>query len=484
MAYLEHALIFAKAGPEKLAFAERLVVALPGLSRRTLVSCDLAWRSSSRFLAALARFTDALDPAALRDRLAFWTARSGGRAMPLPAPAAPEVAAFRSQLEVCDVVVKGLVPENLADGAARVFAEAGASPTRRRATSDELLLALDVGGPGWAGVSFRPDEDVLFLPGPLAPPVGDELALSFRLPGAERPVAARGIVLEVRRPERALAGQPAGYAVGLWDPPDALRAALAAHAPASAEPERAAPRFRMKAPVRVVAAAPALAPAPPAPRALVEYATEQELAADWIENLSQGGAFVRTAHPAPVGTPVALELKLPNGAELHAQATVASVAEGGMGVRFTLDPEGEATLAAAISHIAGRPRRALVVDDDALVRRMLADALQARGFEVLAAEDATRGLHTLAEEVLALDLLVTDVAMPGMDGETFVRTIRQAGGEADLAIVVATGRLDGDLEPRLAAAGADAVVEKALGPELVAAAADAALERKRAAAIG
>jgi CheY-like chemotaxis protein len=66
-----------------------------------------------------------------------------------------------------------------------------------------------------------------------------------------------------------------------------------------------------------------------------------------------------------------------------------------------------------------------------------------------------------------------------MDGEAFVRTIRGVGGEADLAIVVASGRLEPGTEERLEAAGVDAVLDKALGPELVAQAADAALERKR-----
>ena len=62
-----------------------------------------------------------------------------------------------------------------------------------------------------------------------------------------------------------------------------------------------------------------------------------------------------------------------------------------MGVRFTLDAENDAVLSAAIAQISARPRRALVVDDDALLRRMLADALAQRGFEVLTAATATRG---------------------------------------------------------------------------------------------
>jgi uncharacterized protein (TIGR02266 family) len=227
------------------------------------------------------------------------------------------------------------------------------------------------------------------------------------------------------------------------------------------------------------AAAPAPAPKRPPPRALVAYASDQEFQADWIENLSHGGAFVRTPAPLPEGAEVVLELALPDGAQLEAKGVVAFVNVKGMGVRFVLSPEQDELLSAAITRISARPRRALVVDDDSLIRMILTDALGARGFEVICAEDGEAGLRMLSEELLALDLLVTDACMPGMDGETLIRTIRNAGGEADLAIVAVTGVTEAGLEKRLEAAGADAVLEKALGPELIAAGADAALERKR-----
>jgi uncharacterized protein (TIGR02266 family) len=223
------------------------------------------------------------------------------------------------------------------------------------------------------------------------------------------------------------------------------------------------------------ARAPSTAPA----RALIEYASHEELADDFVENLSQGGAFVRTHSPAPIGTALELELKLPNGAVLRTRAVVAFQGENGMGVRFQLDAEAEDVLSNAIALLSARPRRALLVDDDELVCRVLADALRDRGFEVLTALNASEGVSTLMEEILALDLLVTDVRMPGMDGEQFVRLIRKAGGEVDLAIVCVTGSLEDGLEARLQSAGADAVLDKALGADVIAQSADAVLERKR-----
>src|SRR5512141_695265 len=74
-------------------------------------------------------------------------------------------------------------------------------------------------------------------------------------------------------------------------------------------------------------------------------------------------------------------------------------------------------------------RRALVVDDDAISRRVLRDALDARGFEVVTAADGLEGIHVLLDVLLDLDVVVTDVVMPHMDGEQFIRTVRGAGGE-------------------------------------------------------
>ncbi|HSN92257.1 MAG TPA: response regulator [Anaeromyxobacteraceae bacterium] len=488
MSAVELVCTFARAEGDRLLAVERFAIGLPQILGSAFDECDVAYRVSSRFLALTIRFAPGAFDAAARDRVAFWSARAGGRASAVAALSPRAHQSLRAQLDSCELGARGLRAGTLFEAAGRIFSQAGAPADRPRTAQERPLLAMDVGGPGWEGASYSPEENTLFVAAPLCPPVGDEISLAFRIPGDERPVPARAIVLDARGAESAGRGKPAGYTLGIWSPPPELQAAFAKHAPRrDPEAARTAPRFHVTAPVRIstrAAARPSppeaagFAP-PPAPRALVEYASEQELAADYVQNLSQGGAFVRTARPSPVGAPVTLDLRLPNGAELHANATVVYVRREGMGVRFVLDAENEEILSSAISQISARPRRALLVDDDALVRRMISDALAARGFEVLTASDGASGLQALSEELLALDLLVTDVRMPGMDGEAFVRTIRRAGGEAELAIVVVSGRLEEGLERRLVAAGADAVLDKALGPELIAQAADAALERKR-----
>ncbi|MEA2227033.1 MAG: two-component system, OmpR family, response regulator MprA, partial [Solirubrobacteraceae bacterium] len=69
--------------------------------------------------------------------------------------------------------------------------------------------------------------------------------------------------------------------------------------------------------------------------------------------------------------------------------------------------------------------RVLVVDDDAPVRRMLERSLSAEGFDVEAAADG--GAALVAVERSAPDLVVLDVAMPGLDGLAVCRRLRAKG---------------------------------------------------------
>jgi len=469
---LQLAAAFDRAVGERLAAAERLAQWMPLLFGARLADCDVGYRSAQRFFLLVVRLTAATADDEARFR--FWCARSGGLASSLDAMKAQERSVFEGHVAQCDVRTLGVRPGLLAEALGRVVAAAGSRG--RRPAPEGPVLSMDAGSQGFAGVTWDRTASRLFVPGAIAPPVGDELDVRLRAPRAERPLAFRARVVEVRAQAAAKPGAPAGFTLHVAGAAPELSEAIARLAPRpegqSAASRRAAPRYAVNAPVKVQ-------PADGAPRARIEYATDAELAEDYVENLSQGGAFVRTGSAPAVGTKLELEMRLPGAIELRAPAVVMFRDERGMGVRFELDAGGEQRLATAIARISARPRRALLVDDDALILHTLGDALQARGFEVLTARDGAEGLEVVMEELLSLDLLVTDVRMPNMDGEAFVRTIRGAGGEEDLAIVVVAGTLDARLEARLEQAGADAVLDKALGPANLAAAADAALERKR-----
>src|SRR5512142_269741 len=93
-----------------------------------------------------------------------------------------------------------------------------------------------------------------------------------------------------------------------------------------------------------------------------------------------------------------------------------------------------------------RRQRALLLDDDPVVLRLLGTALEARGFDVVAATDGEGGVALLIDELLDLDVVVADDALPARDASSLLHLVRHAGGERDLAVVVlaSAGRADPD----------------------------------------
>jgi EAL domain-containing protein (putative c-di-GMP-specific phosphodiesterase class I) len=69
------------------------------------------------------------------------------------------------------------------------------------------------------------------------------------------------------------------------------------------------------------------------------------------------------------------------------------------------------------------PARILVADDDAALRRLMSRLLRDAGHEVLLASDGAEALRAFAEG--HVDLIVSDISMPQMDGVTLLRRVRE-----------------------------------------------------------
>jgi len=83
------------------------------------------------------------------------------------------------------------------------------------------------------------------------------------------------------------------------------------------------------------------------------------------------------------------------------------------------------------------PVQVLVVDDDEGARRALAGVLHQHKYQVLQAACAADALALLASSHVAVDLIISDIQMPGMRGDALGREVRARWG--DLPILFISG---------------------------------------------
>lgn len=77
----------------------------------------------------------------------------------------------------------------------------------------------------------------------------------------------------------------------------------------------------------------------------------------------------------------------------------------------------------------------LIVDDSKTIRNLVAFILKNEGYKITAAEDGFDGLEKLYAAG-NIDLIISDINMPRMDGFTFIKTVREQDAYRDLPIVV------------------------------------------------
>ena len=86
-----------------------------------------------------------------------------------------------------------------------------------------------------------------------------------------------------------------------------------------------------------------------------------------------------------------------------------------------------------------RPRRRtiLLVEDEPFVREATCSILETAGFEVLPAEDAQEAMKVYEECKQGIDLVMTDMVLPGRSGEQLGKDLRQHSPE--IVVLVTSG---------------------------------------------
>jgi two-component system cell cycle sensor histidine kinase/response regulator CckA len=100
----------------------------------------------------------------------------------------------------------------------------------------------------------------------------------------------------------------------------------------------------------------------------------------------------------------------------------------------------------------------LVVDDDAGLRHLAKSGLQQRGYDVVLAESGDRALELLRGDAHAVDLVLLDLAMPGLPGEKVLEALRRM--RPDLPVIISSGYSSIESQSSWVAAGASAFVGK------------------------
>jgi two-component system sensor histidine kinase and response regulator WspE len=106
-------------------------------------------------------------------------------------------------------------------------------------------------------------------------------------------------------------------------------------------------------------------------------------------------------------------------------------------------------------------RRILVVDDSPLTRELISALLDAVGYETLIAADGAEALHLLTDaHAPPVDLVVTDLEMPAVDGLELTRRLKAHPTHGRLPVVILTTRGGEEDRQRGLAAGADGYITK------------------------
>lgn len=104
-------------------------------------------------------------------------------------------------------------------------------------------------------------------------------------------------------------------------------------------------------------------------------------------------------------------------------------------------------------------KKILIVDDSESIREVISVGLKNHGYEVFKGENGLDGLERLTQEK-EIDLIITDINMPLMDGISFLKEIRKQEKHRFTPVIILTTEWQETKKQEARAAGATAWVVK------------------------
>ncbi len=108
-------------------------------------------------------------------------------------------------------------------------------------------------------------------------------------------------------------------------------------------------------------------------------------------------------------------------------------------------------------------KRIMTVDDSATVRQVLNMTLTGAGYDVVEAMNGEDALHKLADQ--SVDVLVTDLNMPKLDGVGLIKKVRSIAGNRFMPIIMLTTESQSEKKQEGKNAGASGWITKPFKPE-------------------
>lgn len=108
-------------------------------------------------------------------------------------------------------------------------------------------------------------------------------------------------------------------------------------------------------------------------------------------------------------------------------------------------------------------KKVMTVDDSATVREVLSTTLSDAGYQVIEANDGQDAIEKL--DYTCIDLLVTDLNMPTLNGVELIKYVRKKPGNRFMPIIMLTAEKQAEMKAEGKKAGASGWVTKPFRPE-------------------